>query len=129
MILLASRLNIVNIKSLIHPSEKCYSFFVHMEQLYLPSQTPEGLKNLREKELDSLRGNDEGEHKTSNRIYDYDVYNDLGDPNNPKLARPVLGGSKQYPYPRRCGTGYLQYKTGMKLELNFLFFNKELIKS
>ncbi|KAJ9697886.1 hypothetical protein PVL29_007147 [Vitis rotundifolia] len=80
-------------------------------KLYLPSQTPEGLRNLREKELHSLRGNDEGEHMTSNRIYDYDVYNDLGDPNKPKLARPVLGGSKQYPYPRRCGTGHLQYKT------------------
>ncbi|WJZ88544.1 hypothetical protein VitviT2T_007830 [Vitis vinifera] len=64
-----------------------------------------------EKELDSLRGNDEGEHKTSNRIYDYDVYNDLGDPSKPELVRPVLGDSKQYPYPRRCGIGCLRYKT------------------
>ena len=93
-----------------------------MEHIYLPSQTPESLKNLREKELDSLWGNDEGEHKTSNRIYDYDVYNDLGDPSKPKLVRPVLGGSKQYPYPRRCGTGCLRYKTGMKVRIELSLF-------
>lgn len=74
-------------------------------QSYLPSQTPNGLKRLRERELQILRGDGEGERKASDRIYDYDVYNDLGDPdNNEELARPILGGS-DHPYPRRCRTG------------------------
>ncbi|KAI5390610.1 hypothetical protein KIW84_075781 [Lathyrus oleraceus] len=72
---------------------------------YLPSETPEGLKRLREDELITLRGNGQGERKAFERIYDYDVYNDLGNPDkDPDLKRPVLGG-KEYPYPRRCRTG------------------------
>ncbi|XP_058729961.1 linoleate 13S-lipoxygenase 2-1, chloroplastic-like [Vicia villosa] len=72
---------------------------------YLPSETPEGLQKFRAEELISLRGNGEGEHQSFDRIYDYDVYNDLGDPDtNPDHKRPVLGGS-EHPYPRRCRTG------------------------
>ncbi|OAY44750.1 linoleate 13S-lipoxygenase 2-1, chloroplastic [Manihot esculenta] len=72
---------------------------------YLPADTPDGLKRLREGELESLRGNGQGERKSFERIYDYDVYNDLGDPDSKEdLARPVLGG-KEHPYPRRCRTG------------------------
>ncbi|KAK3200544.1 hypothetical protein Dsin_023959 [Dipteronia sinensis] len=72
---------------------------------YLPSETPNGLEKLRSKELEKLRGNGQGRRKTSDRIYDYDVYNDLGSPDtDPNLARPVLGG-KQNPYPRRGRTG------------------------
>ncbi|KAK6164227.1 hypothetical protein DH2020_001091 [Rehmannia glutinosa] len=72
---------------------------------YLPSQTPSGLKRYREKELKTLRGDGQGERKTSDRIYDYDVYNDLGDPDSDDdLARPVIGGA-EHPYPRRCRTG------------------------
>ncbi|XP_042513709.1 linoleate 13S-lipoxygenase 2-1, chloroplastic-like [Macadamia integrifolia] len=72
---------------------------------YLPSETPCGLKRLREKELVDLRGTGQGERKTYERIYDYDTYNDLGDPDNSAdLVRPVLGGP-QHPYPRRCRTG------------------------
>ncbi|RDX80322.1 Linoleate 13S-lipoxygenase 2-1, chloroplastic, partial [Mucuna pruriens] len=79
-------------------------FFTHKS--YLPSQTPRGLQRLRKEELVLLRGNGEGECKSCDRIYDYDVYNDLGDPDtNIHLKRPVLGGTKQYPYPRRCRTG------------------------
>ncbi|KAL2596724.1 hypothetical protein AAZV13_11G119400 [Glycine max] len=72
---------------------------------YLPSETPEGVKRLREEELEQLRGNGQGERKSFERIYDYDVYNDLGDPDSSDdLKRPVLGGN-QHPYPRRCRTG------------------------
>ncbi|CAH2042001.1 unnamed protein product [Thlaspi arvense] len=42
----------------------------------------------KEKELENLRGNGQGERKTNDRIYDYDVYNDLGDPDSkPELKR------------------------------------------
>ncbi|KMT14428.1 hypothetical protein BVRB_4g072060 [Beta vulgaris subsp. vulgaris] len=72
---------------------------------YLPSQTPAGLKSLREKDLQSLRGNGKGERKAFDRVYDYDTYNDLGNPDsNSELLRPVLG-SKKHPYPRRGRTG------------------------
>ncbi|EXB28966.1 Linoleate 13S-lipoxygenase 2-1 [Morus notabilis] len=72
---------------------------------YLPSQTPSGLRRLREEELANLRGDGEGQRKHFERIYDYDVYNDIGDPDkNWDLQRPVLG-CKDRPYPRRCRTG------------------------
>ncbi|MFS8005694.1 putative linoleate 13S-lipoxygenase [Helianthus anomalus] len=75
------------------------------DKSYLPSETPTALKSLREKDMESLRGNGEGERKSFERIYDYDVYNDLGAPDlSLDLARPVLGG-EAHPYPRRCRTG------------------------
>ncbi|KAL3647623.1 hypothetical protein CASFOL_008591 [Castilleja foliolosa] len=70
---------------------------------YLPSQTPAGLRSYRERELTTLRGNGQGERKKFDRIYDYDVYNDIGDPEADD-DRPVLGGP-EHPYPRRCRTG------------------------
>ncbi|KAK2985865.1 hypothetical protein RJ640_009935 [Escallonia rubra] len=69
------------------------------------SDNPENRVFFTNKELTVLRGDDEGECKTPKRIYDYDVYNDLGDPDSSsESARPVLRG-KDYPYPRRCRTG------------------------
>ncbi|KAJ0987497.1 hypothetical protein J5N97_005853 [Dioscorea zingiberensis] len=74
-------------------------------QPYLPSETPEGLKELREKELSEQRGDGKGIRKHSDRIYDYATYNDLGNPDKgPEFSRPILGG-KKIPYPRRCRTG------------------------
>ncbi|MED6211808.1 hypothetical protein PIB30_077059, partial [Stylosanthes scabra] len=72
---------------------------------YLPSETPSGLRRLREEELSNLRGNGEGTRKSFERVYDYDIYNDIGDPDKSlDLQRPPLGG-KERPYPRRCRTG------------------------
>jgi lipoxygenase len=82
-------------------------------QSYLPSKTPKGLERLRSKDLDSVRGDGTGERKRFERIYDYDVYNDLGNPDSKEdMARPVLGGSKELPYPRRCRTGRPRTKKG-----------------
>ncbi|KAL6661761.1 hypothetical protein ACP70R_001145 [Stipagrostis hirtigluma subsp. patula] len=73
---------------------------------YLPSQTPPGLQSYRKKDLEHKRGNGSGQRKATDCIYDYDTYNDLGDPDNDAdKAQPVLGGSKKLPYPRRCCTG------------------------
>lgn len=88
----------------------------------MPSQTPNGLVRLREEELVTLRGNGQGERKFFERIYDYDVYNDLGEPDkNLRLERPVLGGM-EFPYPRRCRTGRPQCKAGTKLHMEATIF-------
>lgn len=100
-------------------------------QTYLPSQTPPGIKDLRREDLLSIRGNGKGERKLHERIYDYAVYNDLGNPDkSDELARPVLGG-KERPYPRRCRTGRPPMKKGISntpfrfpLFLHYVFFSQ-----
>nr|XP_043614237.1 lipoxygenase 1, chloroplastic [Erigeron canadensis] len=83
---------------------------------YLPDETPLGLKSLRDQELKDLRGDGKGVRKLSDRIYDYDVYNDLGNPDRGNdFVRPSLGGDK-IPYPRRCRTGRVPSDTDISSE-------------
>ncbi|KAK9819525.1 hypothetical protein WJX74_005150 [Apatococcus lobatus] len=74
---------------------------IFVNKAYLPSQTPSGLQDLRAKELRTLSCEDSDARLPADRVYDYDVYNDLG---TEQLARPTLGG-KDNPYPRRERTG------------------------
>ncbi|XP_052182627.1 linoleate 13S-lipoxygenase 3-1, chloroplastic-like [Diospyros lotus] len=95
-----------------HPQQRIF----FSNQPCLPNETPAGLKALREEELTNLRGDAKGVRKLSDRIYDFDVYNDLGNPDKGiGLARPTIGGDK-IPYPRRCRTGRLPSDTDMNTE-------------
>ncbi|GER56427.1 lipoxygenase [Striga asiatica] len=92
------------------------SRIIFKNHAYLPSETPAGIKDLRQQDLSSLRGSGRGERKLHERVYDYDVYNDLGNPDKSlDLARPVLG-TKERPYPRRCRTGRPPSQTDLYTE-------------
>ncbi|KOM26945.1 hypothetical protein LR48_Vigan346s002700 [Vigna angularis] len=98
-----------------HLYDKDRIFFSN--ETYVPSETPVALVSYREAELQILKGNGKGKLRQWHRVYDYDVYNDLGNPDcNEDLARPVLGGSVTYPYPRRGRTGRKSTKKDCKSE-------------
>ncbi|KVH93590.1 Lipase/lipooxygenase, PLAT/LH2 [Cynara cardunculus var. scolymus] len=100
-----------------HHHSQFYLKTVTLEHAYLPCSTPEPLQHYREQELVNLRGTGSGKLKEWDRVYDYAFYNDLGLPDKgPKYARPVLGGSQEYPYPRRGRTGRGPTKTDPKSE-------------
>eukprot|EP01018_Ginkgo_biloba_P032634 Gb_15015 [translate_table: standard] len=104
--------------SWVYPASKYQTDRVFFSnQSYLPADTPHALVKSRNEELASLRGNGKGERKEWDRIYDYDFYNDLGDPDeDQEFSRPVLGGSKDFPYPRRGRTGRPSNKTDPSTE-------------
>ncbi|KAL4330552.1 hypothetical protein AHAS_Ahas13G0411500 [Arachis hypogaea] len=104
----------------IDPHKRIFFF----NKVYLPFETPIGLKQVRERELRQMRGDGRGHRKSCDRIYEYDVYNDLGDPDKGyEYERPTLGGQNN-PYPTRCRTGRPPTRIG---NFNFTLKNAKLI--
>ncbi|KAK2999069.1 hypothetical protein RJ639_024028 [Escallonia herrerae] len=102
------------------PHKKDRVFFTN--QTYLPSRTPPALQYYRAEELVNLRGTGTGELEESDRVYDYDLYNDLGNPDNANHVRPILGGSTEFPYPRRGRTGRPLSKKDPRCETRLPFY-------
>ncbi|KAL1085546.1 hypothetical protein V6Z11_D08G057600 [Gossypium hirsutum] len=98
---------------------KQFSSQINSMHLYLPKKTLKGLVELRKKELQKRQAPRlKGEWNPWDRIYDYDVYNNLRDPENGRLYnRSVLGGSTKFPHPRQLKTGHLNCQHNHSREL------------
>ncbi|KAG9153092.1 hypothetical protein Leryth_012353 [Lithospermum erythrorhizon] len=107
--------------SWVYPAHRYkYDRIFFTNKAYLPNDTPEPLRPYREEELVNLRGNGSGMLQEWDRIYDYAYYNDLGTPQN---KRPILGGSKEFPYPRRGKTGRTPNKEDPSTESRLSLLN------
>nr|XP_043622524.1 probable linoleate 9S-lipoxygenase 5 isoform X2 [Erigeron canadensis] len=103
--------------SWVYPAENYdYDRIFFANKAYLPGETPELLLPYREEEMATMRGNGTGMLNEWDRVYDYALYNDLGDPEDEEKVRPVIGGSSEYPYPRRGRTGRPPTKSDPKTE-------------
>ncbi|CAB4285327.1 unnamed protein product [Prunus armeniaca] len=81
--------------SWVYPADKYKKdriFFAN--KTYLSSDTPKPLQKFREEELVNLRGDDDDKTR---ELQEWD--------RGQEYARPVLGGSSEFPYPRRGRTG------------------------